>query len=143
MDARNVPARELIALGRIETVCVMILLHGRPLGGLVDRMAMADEGWRTDVLSRLRPIQDAVDHGKRVEHLAATPSWGSLVAALDKIGATVSMAEHVLGVGNVPSFTLLVKHRLPQATVELAKALDMLTGAVLARHAPGVPGFAC
>lgn len=136
---------ELMAVGRLQSVCLAVLQLARTLVPLADRVDPADEAWRVDALAALRALKVQADQREALTGLPGRveSQRAAIVAALEGIGATVAVAEIALRTGNAAGFTLLAKYRLSRGLGELDGAIQALTRATLARQVSGASGFAC
>jgi len=69
MDASNVPARELLAIGRLQGAVAIVVRSAGPLSALVATPTIGDAVWRTQVVAAVRPIRLAADQGRGVHGL--------------------------------------------------------------------------
>lgn len=144
--ARTAPTpAELLAAGRLQGIALSIVLHGRALRPLVEAVRIDDEGWRVAALVALRSLTVTADQRDGLAALPGRdePQRAAIVAALGQVALTARMADIAVLTGNVPSFTALVKFRLPSVLGELDRAMQALTRAMLARQVPSAAVFAC
>ena len=142
MDASNVPARELVALGRLQGAVSIVTRSAGPLSPLVSTPAMDAEAWRAEVVTACRPIRLAADQGRGVQGLGGHLGWRPVVAALERIGTAAVIGEHAVAHGNEAGLILVIRYRLPRVLQELATALQALSETIAKPDVPPV-AYAC
>ena len=142
MAASTVPARELLALGRLQGAVAIVVKSAGPLPALVATPAIGDAVWRTEVVAACRPIRLAADQGRGVYGLAGHPGWRPVVAALERIATYAVVAEHAVMHGNEAGLLLVLRHRLPRDLQALNAAMQGLLPPVPALN-PLDASYAC